>query len=419
MYFRQMKTLKTLKLLLALIITTTSYSQEKITDTIFYDYDWKICEQQNADYYRAGAMFRIDNMLYYNGPFKDYTVSNQLVADGNYLDGRKNGLFNFYYENGIVECSGKFDQDSLLAVWRWNYPDGKEHASIYFPGMEQEFKFITYRDETGSAILENGTGKFVWETISFGLNKQIVYGNFESGRRAGEWRYRFPGTKYRNDLFEYYDDEGKLTGGKVFGFKDRATLTVKTPYQFVPQQIAITEAVKHSPLFLKYGGENFPKNMIGYLENQQPFDIDLAEMEVDSVYTNIVRTLSENIIYKNSGFTVRDSKITFKVGAGGRLEDIKLTGVTQQEEKKLKYFLEKFKSIKIPADTELAPLGIFTIYINIYKIKQPVNSDNGFVLTDFERLFFSSMPLKQLQNIFEDKAKEEKYFFRGYFIRYL
>ncbi len=420
MYYCTMKTMRTLILLLIfLFIRNKTYSQQKVTDTIYFDKDWKICEKPIAEYYRAGEIAMLDSMLYYTGPFKDYTYDNRLVTEGIYAKGRKNGLFTFYYPNGVVQCAGKYEQDSLLGVWRWNYADGKERASIYFPGIEQEFKFITYKDDAGNSLLENGKGNFVWETLPFDATiKQVVHGSFDAGIRVGEWKYTSPDTKRRSDLYEFYDN-GKLGTGAGISLVNKVSLTVQTPFQFTPQRIVSTESLAYNKFFLNYGGENFPRNMISYLADKKPYEIDMADMDADSVYTNIVQMLVKNIDILDRSLSFNDTKIGFGISGNGRLENITITGVSNQERKHILYYLEKFKNIHIPAETGLSPAGRFAIYINSYSHQLRVFTKTGFVVKDITQLLVSSLPRVELEKLFEDRFAKEKYLGRGYFIRYL
>ena len=161
-----------LRFLLPLIISfisSSSASAQKLTDTIFFTGNWKICEKEIAKFYRIGTL-AIDSFWFYTGRNTDYTMDHQIVMEGNYsLDGYKNGLLKYYYPNGNLHASGQYINDKLMGDWQWFYPDGTERASIYFAAADQSFSFKKYRSEDGDTTLKNGTGNFVWYTYDFDI----------------------------------------------------------------------------------------------------------------------------------------------------------------------------------------------------------------------------------------------------------
>ena len=138
------------------IIFSGSASCQKITDTIFYNQDWGICEKPIAAYYRLGTL-AIDSFWIYTGRVRDYTIKGYQLMEGEYsIDGFKNGRFIFYYPDGKIKASGLYKDDKLYGEWIWNYPNGNEWAIINSPSDEKQFQFVKYRDANGKSLLENG-----------------------------------------------------------------------------------------------------------------------------------------------------------------------------------------------------------------------------------------------------------------------
>jgi len=91
-----------------LFITHGIANAQKITDTIFYNRAWQICEKPIASYYRIGTL-AIDSFWFYTGKVKDFDINGQLLMEGEYNNkGDKDGLFRFYYPDGKLMISGKY-----------------------------------------------------------------------------------------------------------------------------------------------------------------------------------------------------------------------------------------------------------------------------------------------------------------------
>ncbi len=70
--------------LLLISANESAKAQQKITDTVYFNNNWQICEQPIANYYRTGTLVIKDNVCYYWGHIKDFTIDNRLLMDGEY-----------------------------------------------------------------------------------------------------------------------------------------------------------------------------------------------------------------------------------------------------------------------------------------------------------------------------------------------
>jgi hypothetical protein len=80
---------KKLIILLPCLLAWAISSAQIITDTIFFNSAWQICEQPMASYYRIGTL-HTDSNWHYSGDFKDYNLDNQLLFEGHYDSSGKN-----------------------------------------------------------------------------------------------------------------------------------------------------------------------------------------------------------------------------------------------------------------------------------------------------------------------------------------
>ncbi len=133
---------------------------QKITDTIFYNSNWQICEKSIAANYRVGTL-AIDSFWFYTGKAKDYSIADTLLMEGQYTeDGYKTGLFKFYYANGKIRMMGRYENDKMRGAWQWYYDNGGIRAIIIFEGEGKDFEFVQYTTGEGKNTLLNGTGDF-------------------------------------------------------------------------------------------------------------------------------------------------------------------------------------------------------------------------------------------------------------------
>src|SRR5690349_16351626 len=135
--------------LLVLLVPVISKAQ-LITDTIYFNGAWRICEKPIARYYRLGTL-SIDSIWFYKGKFKDYNVEdNKLICEGEYNDkGQRDGLFRFYYPNGKLMLSGKFWQGLMLGDWEWWYSNDSLKAIINFDGPSDDFVLTNFKLPVG------------------------------------------------------------------------------------------------------------------------------------------------------------------------------------------------------------------------------------------------------------------------------
>ena len=61
-----------------------------------------------------------------NGPFKLYYENGQLKQEGSFKDNKEDGFCNFYYENGKLKREGKLGiNEKEEGLWKYYHENGK------------------------------------------------------------------------------------------------------------------------------------------------------------------------------------------------------------------------------------------------------------------------------------------------------
>jgi antitoxin component YwqK of YwqJK toxin-antitoxin module len=143
--------MKMLITLVGIFLSGMLAAQEVRTDTIFFNSKWQICEKPFADYYRIGKLV-MDTIWYYSGTFNDYKLKdNSRLQTGNYVgQGYRNGTFTRYYANGQPRMQGVFKYDKFVGDWNYYFENGQLNTTIRFDTFGREsFHFWYYATESG------------------------------------------------------------------------------------------------------------------------------------------------------------------------------------------------------------------------------------------------------------------------------
>jgi hypothetical protein len=360
---------------LYLLIIATAVNSQKINDTIFFDANWRICEKPLSAYYRIGSI-KIDSQWNYVGPFKDYSLNGIIQSEGYYSeDGYRDGRYNFYDVDGKLVATGNFKHGKLSGNWEWKYTDGSPRAVIDFPGDQNDFRFVFYRNTSGKVLLENGTGTFTWTTSAFEdtYTNYTVYGSFVDGKRTGEWKY-YNAPEQKNKYLiceEKYNDTGALKKSKKYGYYSETLHRKCFNYQFVPLTIRITEDFAYDDFFTRGPDSSAKENLLNYLLNRRSVDIWIKNKTYEDAMTYILHDLEsyrDKVDYVSKDL---EGKIEFKIGDSSRPEDITVSGdnITGEEKQFLLYLMSKFKNIEMPMQESIGYEGYHTIYFYTVDMK--------------------------------------------------
>ncbi len=330
---------------------------QKLTDTMFYNGKWEICEKPIAEYYRIGTL-AIDSFWFFTGEIKDYTTENVLVMNGHYsVDGYKNGSFEFFYPNGNPMLKGTYKNDKMAGIWDCYYENGNHKATIYLPEDNNAFSIYKYTDETGKVLVENGSGSFRWREyeIEKQLNRYYSYtleGEFRDSLRNGTWNYYYDDETDMNTLvFKEQYDAGKLKKAKYYGYYTEKISAANVVFNFEPRKIATTEKITYDEFLRKRDstGEK-QENFIKYIINGESPVITLKEKEFSKAFIKIILTLERHSSKINYAGRDIDGEIEFKISDKGYPEDISIKGdISEKEKVFIRYIMDKFKGIEMPA----------------------------------------------------------------------
>jgi len=139
-----------------------------------------------------------------HGEYKQFYEDSTLKVEGAYVDGLKSGTWRYYFKNGNTEQIGEYVKDKPDGTWTWYYQDGKKlREENYYKGVF-EGKYEEF-DEEGNTL---------------------VSGSYFDGMKSGKWMEHIGGIRtegeYRNDQkvgdwFSYYDNGKMAFRGKYVG----------------------------------------------------------------------------------------------------------------------------------------------------------------------------------------------------------
>lgn len=124
--------------------------------------------------------------------FDEY--NDYFYAIGNYVEGKRDGIWKYYYKDGKLEMEGFFNQDKPDREWIWYYPNGiKKREEAYLKG-KLEGLYVEY-DSIENVILKGEyfddvrTGEWF-----YAVGDIIEEGSYELGEKDGEWKHYYSET---------------------------------------------------------------------------------------------------------------------------------------------------------------------------------------------------------------------------------
>ena len=165
----------------------------------------------------------IDIYSYKNGELDGLNViyyKNNIKEIGHWKDGKQNGLFQMYTEDGILIDSGTFKNGERDGLTEQFYNDiGKLRVSANYKNGVLDGKFKAYYPNgnlQGEVIYKNG--EMNGEYKEYNENKSIrLFGNYKNNLQDGEWKsYLEDGTL--ESIVNYKD--GELNGLKEDYYKN-------------------------------------------------------------------------------------------------------------------------------------------------------------------------------------------------------
>lgn len=176
--------------------------KDTITVALYFNYKWHLTNKRK-DNYRIATW--VISKQQFDGPFVDYNKTNK-VAEGNYSEGKLNGLCSTYYNSGLPKSTGYFKGGEPDGIWNFNYWNGQPWISVDFSA--DGFEIIACFDQNGNATLKDGNGEWQYRGLSGYSSAYTISGTYSNYHRSGKWMMQNRANNV--NYTEIYDVEGKL-----------------------------------------------------------------------------------------------------------------------------------------------------------------------------------------------------------------
>ena len=206
--------MKTFFYCIALFICVNTTAQQK---QLYYDWQWKPSTLSNA---RFAAVTKKTDSGWLRSDY--FLGNNKMQMTGLYVDSAtqiRNGWFHFFYANGILESTGRYDHNKREGLWLRYHPNGMisdsavylhdEITGTYFGWHTNGFMSdsVVYRPDAPATAV-------YW----FDNGNPSAAGRLQSGKPMGTWVYYHKnGNKAAKELYEadklvnriYYNENGE------------------------------------------------------------------------------------------------------------------------------------------------------------------------------------------------------------------
>lgn len=121
------------------------------------------------------------------GEWVELYPDSTLRSKGLFINGKRSGEWKFYYPGEILEQVGSYKDGQLDGRWTWYYPSGKVQKEEEFFNGAPEGNYIEY-DENGNCIVKgsyfDGMKSGKWIEKS---GNETFEGEYRNDRQVGEW----------------------------------------------------------------------------------------------------------------------------------------------------------------------------------------------------------------------------------------
>lgn len=127
--------------------------------------------QYYREFYPRGGGLKVEYTYYLegdtkveHGTFTEYYENGQIMIQGTYRDGKKEGFWKEYLRNGVPKAEGTYQNDKKEGLWIIYYPGGKKHFEGMYRNGERDGEWIEYAgDGSVFARIVYKNGKVVSE----------------------------------------------------------------------------------------------------------------------------------------------------------------------------------------------------------------------------------------------------------------
>lgn len=170
--------------------------KDTMTVAIYYNREWYITHERSK-YYRISGW--IVSQQKFDGPFNDYLKTNK-IAEGTYNNGKLNGMYHSFYENGKIQSAGFFIDGKPIGKWLFFHYNGNPWLSVTFDN--DHFEVHQCQDINGNFTLKDGNGNW-WYRSMLGYTCKGQYNKY---KRSGIWSITRGASSY--NYVEEYNQQG-------------------------------------------------------------------------------------------------------------------------------------------------------------------------------------------------------------------
>jgi len=166
-----------------------------------------------TEYYHSGRLFAEGPKAATRnaGHWRYYDEKGALQMEGDYVNGKKQGIWKNYYASGNVYSSGNYENDEAVGQWKYFFEDGSINASGEFVSGKKHGYWSAYSTagKLKSEITYNGGSGEYREYYAGGKLK--VKGYILEGKNHGPWKYFYEDGKLEGEC-EFIKGKGNYTG---------------------------------------------------------------------------------------------------------------------------------------------------------------------------------------------------------------
>ena len=152
-----------------------------------------------------------------DGRFTDFDQQGNVILEGNYRNGRKEGLFQAYHPNGVKKWETRFLNNLPVGLWEYYYPDGRPMLTLEVDSTQTQI--LSYTDRRGRPRVKNGSGLYDFKIPMQGYNPYgysfLRYrGRLKDGKPNGYWEIFFQSEDQQSErVAEEEYKNGRLQSG--------------------------------------------------------------------------------------------------------------------------------------------------------------------------------------------------------------
>lgn len=168
-----------------------------------------------------------------NGSFEEYSPYGYLMLTGSFIDGKKDGQWQYAYYTGQLEKVSNYKNDILNGDYKYYYDNGKTNVEGKYKNGKKSGKWTWYnnrgqKDQEGffSEDLQDGKWTYYYPTGELSYNAE-----YKLGKAHGFWSYfykdgsRFKEGSFSEDLKDgdwktWYENGNLLMSGKYVKGKE-------------------------------------------------------------------------------------------------------------------------------------------------------------------------------------------------------